>query len=489
MTGYATAVSSNVRNRFFIDGEWVLSHADARHVLISPATEEPFMSVPLADSVDVDRAIAAARRAFDKGPWPKLSGAERSAYLKRLTEEIRQRLPVLAQLWTDQVGAPITFASGLLPTGITRFEFFASLAETFEFEDARPTRRGHARVRREPVGVAALIAPWNATFPIVAHKIAAALAAGCTLVVKSPLESPLDALIIAECAAAAGLPPGVLNVITAGRDEGAQLVQSRDVDKISFTGSVATGQWIARAAADRLARVTLELGGKSAAILLDDVDLPAALAALTPFTMPFSGQICFAQTRILAPRARHDEVVSAYAEIISKLKLGDPREADTRIGPVLNAVQRDRVRGYIERGIGEGARLVLGGTGNGGFERGYFVEPTVFADVTPHMTIAQQEIFGPVVSILPYDDIDDAVRIANDTPYGLSGSVYSRDVERAYAVACRVQSGHIGINGIELAANVPFGGFKLSGVGREGGREGLEAYLETKAVFMPTAAG
>jgi acyl-CoA reductase-like NAD-dependent aldehyde dehydrogenase len=233
----------------------------------------------------------------------------------------------------------------------------------------------------------------------------------------------------------------------------------------------------------------LELGGKSAAILLDDVDLPAALAALTPFTMPFSGQICFAQTRILAPRARHDEVVSAYAEIISKLKLGDPRETDTRIGPVLNAVQRDRVRGYIEQGIGQGAQIVLGGTGNGGFEKGYFVEPTVFAHVTPHMTIAQQEIFGPVVSILPYDDIDDAVRIANDTPYGLSGSVYSSDVERAYAVACRVQSGHIGINGIELAANVPFGGFKLSGVGREGGREGLEAYLETKAVFMPTAAG
>jgi acyl-CoA reductase-like NAD-dependent aldehyde dehydrogenase len=235
--------------------------------------------------------------------------------------------------------------------------------------------------------------------------------------------------------------------------------------------------------------VTLELGGKSAAILLDDVDLPSALAALTPFTMPFSGQICFAQTRILAPRARHDEVVSAYAEIISKLKLGDPRETDTRIGPVLNAVQRERVRGYIEQGISEGAQLVLGGTGNGGFGKGYFVEPTVFAHVTPDMTIAQQEIFGPVVSILPYDDIDDAVRIANDTPYGLSGSVYSSDVERAYALACRIQAGHIGINGVELAANVPFGGYKLSGVGREGGREGLEAYLETKAVFMPTAAG
>ncbi|WP_109483706.1 aldehyde dehydrogenase family protein [Paraburkholderia sp. C35] len=488
MSEYIAALSSNVRSRFFIDGEWVQSHSDARHVLISPATEEPFMSVPLADSVDVERAVAAARRAFDSGPWPKMSGAERSVYLKRLTEEIRQRLPLLAQLWTEQVGAPITFANGLLPAGITRFEFFASLAESYEFEDRRPTRRGHARVRREPVGVAALIAPWNATFPIVSHKIAAALAAGCTVVVKSPLESPLDALIIAECAAAAGLPPGALNVITAGRDEGAQLVQSRDVDKISFTGSVATGQWIARTAAERLARVTLELGGKSAAVLLDDVDLPSALAALTPFTMPFSGQICFAQTRILVPKARHDEVVDAYAAIIAKLKVGDPHDADTRIGPLLNAVQRDRVRGYIERGMEEGARLVLGGTGNGGFKKGYFVEPTVFSQVSSPMTIAQQEIFGAVVSILPYDGIDDAVRIANDTPYGLSGSVYGRDVEQAYALASRMRAGHIGINGVELAANVPFGGFKLSGVGREGGREGLEAFLETRAVLMPAAA-
>jgi acyl-CoA reductase-like NAD-dependent aldehyde dehydrogenase len=489
MIEYSTALSSNVRERFFIDGEWVASHSGARHVLVSPATEEPFRSVPLADATDVERAIAAARRAFDSGPWPKMSGAERSVYLQRLTEEIRLRLPLLAQLWTEQVGAPITFANGLLPVGITRFEFFSELAKTYEFEDARPTRRGHARVRREPVGVAALIAPWNATFPIVSQKIAAALAAGCTVVVKSPVESPLDALIIAECAAAAGLPPGVLNVITAGRDEGAQLVQSRDVDKISFTGSVATGQWIARAAVDRMARVTLELGGKSAAVLLDDVDLPSALAALTPFTMPFSGQICFAQTRILAPRARHDEVVSAYAEIVSKLKVGDPHDADTRIGPLLNAVQRDRVRAYIDRGVKEGARLALGGSGNVGFDKGYFVEPTVFADVAPDMTIAQEEIFGPVVSILPYDNIDDAVRIANDTPYGLSGSVYGRDPEQAYALACRMRAGNIGVNGVELAANVPFGGYKLSGVGREGGREGLEAYLETKAVFMPTAAG
>ncbi|MFM0501452.1 aldehyde dehydrogenase family protein [Paraburkholderia caffeinilytica] len=486
MQEHSAALSSNVRTRFFIDGEWVASHSQQRHVLISPATEDPFMEIPLADPVDVERAIAAARRAFDHGPWPKMSGEERGVYLKRLTEEVRQRLPLLTQLWTDQVGAPSAFATSLIPVGITRFEFFSSLLDTYEFEDSRPTLRGHVRVRREPVGVAALIVPWNATFPIVSQKMAAALAAGCTVVVKSPQESPLDALIIAECAAAAGLPAGVLNVITAGRDEGAQLVQSPDVDKISFTGSVPTGQWIARAAADRVARVTLELGGKSAAILLDDVDLPSAFAALVPFTMPFSGQICFSQTRILAPRARYDEVVDTYAQIISKLKVGDPAHADTKVGPVLSDSQRKRVRTYIERGIGEGAKLVTGGTGNAGFDRGYFVEPTVFSNVTQEMTIAREEIFGPVVSILAYDTVNDAIRIANDTPYGLSGSVYGQDLERAYEVACRVRTGNIGINGVELAANAPFGGFKQSGLGREGGREGLEAYLETKAVFMPT---
>ncbi|WP_310631918.1 aldehyde dehydrogenase [Paraburkholderia sp.] len=488
MSESCSALSSNVRHHFFIDGDWVSSHSDLRHTIVSPSTETPFMTVPLADATDVERAVAAARRAFDQGPWPRLSGPERAMYLKRLTHELRQRLPLLAQLWTDQVGAPISFAQKLTPFGASRFEFFASLAEQYEFEDWRPTQRGRACVRRVPVGVAALIAPWNATFPIVSQKIAAALAAGCTMVVKSPPECPFDALIIAECAAAAGIPPGVLNVITAGREAGAQLVQSREIDKISFTGSVATGQWIQRAATDRLARVTLELGGKSAAILLDDVDLPAALAALTPFTMPFSGQICFAQTRLLVPRHRHDEIVAAYAQIVAGMKVGDPHAPDTAIGPVLNAVQRERVRGYIERGIAEGATLVTGGTGNAGFERGFYVEPTVFSRVTSTMTIAREEIFGPVVSILPYGSVDQAIEIANDSDYGLSGSVYGRDEERAFEIACRLRTGNVGINGVEIAPNVPFGGMKRSGIGREGGREGLEAYLETQAVFVPGAA-
>ncbi|WP_321869874.1 aldehyde dehydrogenase [Paraburkholderia tropica] len=488
MSESCTALSSNVRQRFFIDGDWVSSHSDQRHTIISPATETPFMSVPLADAVDIGRAVSAARRAFDHGPWPRLSGPERAGYLKRLTQALRERLPLLAQLWTDQVGAPASFAQKLTPFGASRFDFFATLAEHYAFDDWRPTQRGRACVRRVPVGVAALIAPWNATFPIVSQKIAAALAAGCTMVVKSPPECPFDALIIAECAAAAGIPPGVLNVVTAGREAGAQLVQSRDIDKISFTGSVATGQWIQRAATDRLARVTLELGGKSAAILLDDVDLPAALAALVPFTMPFSGQICFAQTRVLVPRHRHDEIAEAYASVVARMKVGDPHDADTAIGPVLNATQRERVRGYIERGIAEGAALVTGGSGNAGFERGFYVAPTVFSRVTSTMAIAREEIFGPVVSVLPYDSVDQAVEIANDSDYGLSGSVFGADGERAFDVACRLRTGNVGINGVEIAPNVPFGGMKRSGIGREGGREGLEAYLETQAIFVPGAA-
>lgn len=481
-----TRLSSDVRTRFFIGGEWVKSHGSRLQPLVSPSTEEILLEVPLADRTDIDRAIKAARIAFDSGNWPRMSGGERAVYLHRLTAELQERLPLLAQLWTTQVGAPITFASNLVRAGTSRFEFFSALADSYPFEERRPTAQGHARVRREATGVAALIAPWNATFPIIAHKIAAALAAGCTVVVKSPPESPLDALIIAECAAAANLPAGVLNVITADGDGGAQLVSSLDIDKISFTGSLKTGQWIADVAAERMARVTLELGGKSAAILLDDVDLPDALAALTPFTMPFSGQICFAQTRILAPRSRITEITDAYAALVANLKVGDPWEPDTQVGPVMNMRQYNRVLEYIRSGTAQGARRVLGGTRNAGFEKGHFIDPTIFSDVTPDMTIAREEIFGPVVSILAYHDVDDAIRIANDSPYGLSGSVYGRDIEQAYGVACRIRTGHVGINGLQLSANVPFGGYKMSGIGREGGNEGLEAYLETKSVLMPT---
>ncbi|MEU4094270.1 aldehyde dehydrogenase [Streptomyces sp. NPDC026673] len=485
MFDLSSAVSGEIRQGFYIGGRWESPSGTRRAPIISPSTEEVLMHVPLADVRDVDHAVTAARTAFDQGPWPRMVPAERAVHLRRLADEVARRLPLLARLWTAQVGAPVTFAENLIHAGESRFDYFAELAGSYAFDDRRPTARGHARVTREPVGVAALFAPWNATFNILAHKIPAALAAGCTVVVKSPAESPLDALVVAECAEAAGLPPGVVNVITADREESAALVASRDVDAISFTGSVPTGRTIAGAALERFARLTLELGGKSAAILLDDVDLPDALDTLTPLTMPFTGQVCFAQTRILAPRTRIAEVVEAYGERVRRLKVGDPWNRTTQIGPLLNARQLERVLGYIDSGRREGARVVTGGGRSPGHVHGHYVLPTVFTDVEPAMAIAREEIFGPVVTVQAYEGVDEAVALANGTDFGLSGSVHGADPERAYDVARRVTAGQLSVNGFELAPYVPFGGRKSSGLGREGGPEGLQAFLETKAVFMP----
>lgn len=479
------SLSDHVTNAFYIDGKWIRPEGTQRFTLVSPATDVAWLSVPLASNAEIDLAIAAARRAFDEGPWPRMSGEERGVILRALASEIRNRLPLLAKLWTAQVGAPYAFTQRLVKAGQDRFDFFAHQAETYRFEVERKTLNGTARVRREPIGVAALIAPWNATFPIVSHKIAAALAAGCTMIVKSPVECPLDALIIAECAHAVGLPPGVLNVLTADQQGSARLVQSTGVDKISFTGSIDIGVSIANVAAQRMARTTLELGGKSAAILLEDVDLPQALASLCPFTMPFSGQICFAQTRILVPQTRAQEMIDAFAARVSNFKVGDPWREDTQMGPLLNQRQYDRVTGFIRQGVEGGATLLTGGSRAEGFSAGHFLAPTVFSNVQPGMAIAQQEIFGPVVSILTYRTEQEAVQIANGTAYGLSGSVFCSDVERAYSVACQLRTGHVGVNGMELSPVAPFGGYKMSGIGREGGREGLEAFLECKSIMMP----
>ncbi|MGW0856936.1 aldehyde dehydrogenase [Streptomyces sp. NPDC002690] len=484
-TGFPVDLPDEFLHCFPLGGRWERASSGRRVTLTSPSTEEPTLTLPLADDGDVDRAVASARTALDHGPWPRMPAAERAAHLGRFAEEARRRLPLLTRLWTAQVAAPVTFARGLVRAGESRLDFFARLAGTHSFADRRPTHRGHARVVREPVGVAALIAPWNATFAIFAHKVGAALAAGCTVVLKSPVESPLEALVLAECALAAGLPPGVVNVVTADAEQSARLVAHPGVDKISFTGSTAVGTRIAEVAARRMARTTLELGGKSAAILLDDADPSTVLPALLPLAMPFSGQICFAQTRILAPRHRMAEVEEVCVAAVEALTVGDPWDPATDVGPVLNARQYARVLAYAETGRREGARLLTGGGRRKGFDRGHYVDPTVFTDVTPGMTIAREEIFGPLITLQAYDDVDDAVRIANDTEYGLSGSVHGADPEAAFEVALRVRSGHLAVNGFEMAPNAPFGGRKLSGSGREGGPEGLEGFLETKSVFMP----
>jgi aldehyde dehydrogenase (NAD+) len=476
-------LSEHVRRGFYIGGQWLSSSAGQSIELISPDTETLFAKAPLASSQDIDLAVDAARAALDSGVWSRLPASDRAGLMKRLATEVRRRESLFARLWTAQVGAPAAFANLFTPVAATMLDYYAGLLDTYAFEDTRKTAYGVAQVIREPVGVAALITPWNATLPILSYKFAAALAAGCTVVVKSSPETPFDALLLAECAHAAGFPAGVINVITADRDGGAYLVASPGVDIVSFTGSTAAGKTIAKTCIDRMARFNLELGGKSAAILLDDIDLGATLGALAPFTMPFSGQICFAQTRILAPRRRLDEIVDAYAGAMSGLTVGDPWSEQTHLGPVSGARQMTRVLGYIEKGKAEGARLVTGGGRSDGPGRGFYIQPTVFADVTPGMTIAREEVFGPVVVVQAYDDVDDAVRLANDSDYGLSGTVFSADPERAYQVARRMQTGNISVNGLEMSPNVPFGGYKQSGLGREGGPEGLDAFLETKAVY------
>ncbi|WP_223434662.1 MULTISPECIES: aldehyde dehydrogenase [unclassified Pseudomonas] len=478
-------LSDNVRSCFFIAGKWLPVHGVQRRVLIDPSTEAPLCDVPLANFSDIDQAVAAARQAFDVGPWARMTGPQRATHLRQFAEIVNDRLPLLTRLWTAQVGAPVGFAGLFSGFGPTMLDYYAQLADTFEFTQVRDTYQGQASVVRHPVGVVALIAPWNAQLPILTYKLGAALAAGCTVIIKSPPESPFDALVLAECAEEAGIPHGVINVVTADREEGAYLVASAGVDKVSFTGSTVVGKDIANVCIQRMARFTLELGGKSAAIMLDDADLQTTVGVLAHFSMPFSGQICFAQTRLLVPRSRHDEFVTAYTQAVAGLTIGDPWDDTTHVGPVAGATQYERVLTYIQTGLEEGARIVTGGARVEGREMGFFIQPTVFVDVTPEMTIARQEIFGPVVVILAYEDEAHALRLANDSDFGLSGSVFSASTERAAAFARQVKTGNVTINGLQMAPNVPFGGFKQSGMGREGGPEGLDAFLESQAIYFP----
>jgi acyl-CoA reductase-like NAD-dependent aldehyde dehydrogenase len=478
-------LSEDVRNRFFIAGSWRQPAGKDRFKLVSPVTEETTIAVPAGSQRDMDEAIAAARTAFDKGEWPRLSPTERAGYLRRIADEIDRRAELFQRVWIAQVGAPRWFTGAISGFASQHFRYYADLAESYPFEEDRSPASGKLKVLREPVGVAALIIPWNAPLVLLTQKVAAALLAGCTVVVKPSPETPLDALVLAECIAASGVPDGVYNVVPADREIGNQLISDSRVDKVSFTGSTAAGRHIATVCADRLARVSLELGGKSAAILCEDADFGAWMQSVSPFTMPFSGQICFSQTRILVPQSRQDEFVEAYVGGVRGLKIGDPWSPETQIGPVSMARQRDRVLDYIEIGQREGARLVAGGGPPASFSRGYYIEPTVFDHVTSDMRIAREEIFGPVVSIIGYGSDEEAIEIANDSDYGLSGSVYSADVARAEAIARQVRTGHISINGFNLDAVAPFGGYKKSGLGRESGPEGLAAFLELKAMFLP----
>ena len=469
--------------KFFIGGKWREPISRDRLKVFSPVTEEEILSYPEAGRADIDLAVAAARDAFDNGPWPRMEPAERAKYLRKVADLLTERLDDIAEAWTLQVGAPISLTKKLVGQNPTLFNYYADLIETYPFVDERKRDDGgRVRVVKEPVGVCAAITPWNAPLVLLAYKVSAALAAGCTMVSKPSPETPLEAYILAECIEKAGLPEGVFNLVPAGREGGDYLIRHKDIDKVAFTGSTAAGKHIAKACADRLARVSLELGGKSAAILLDDADISAALPSLMVYSMPITGQVCFSLTRILVPESREQEFLDAYLGAVKNIKVGDPFDPATQMGPLTMARQLERVQGYIAAGRAEGARVACGGGRPQGMNRGYFIEPTVFADVTPHMKIVQEEIFGPVVSVLTYRDDEEAARKANNSDFGLSGAVYTKDPERGYQIARKVRTGSMTINGMIVDPKHPFGGFKQSGMGREGGPEGLDNYVETKTI-------
>ncbi|WP_404712202.1 aldehyde dehydrogenase [Sphingomonas sp. MMS24-J13] len=470
----------------FIGGEWRAPGAGGALLdVVAPHNEELLLQYAEATIADVDLAVAAAREAFDRGPWPRLSPQERGAQLRKVAALLKARMPELAEAWTGQVGAVIGFTSKASYQVPGLFDYYAGLCDTYPFVDERTrSSGGKVRVVAEPAGVVAAITPWNAPLVLLCYKVAAGLAAGCTIVAKPSPETPIDAHILAECIAEAGLPAGVFNMLPAGREVGDYLIRHAGIDKVSFTGSTAAGKHIARTAADRLARVSLELGGKSAAVILEDAKIENVLPSLVPYSMPITGQVCFSLTRVLTPRSRRDEIVEAYTSAVGKVKVGDPFAADSGMGPLAMQRQRDRVEGYIEKGRAEGAKIAMGGGRPASLNRGFFIEPTVFVDVEPTMTIAREEIFGPVVSFIDYDGEEDMIAKANATDYGLHGAVYTGDPEHGYAVARQMRTGSVTVNGMIVDIEMPFGGFKQSGLGREGGIEGLETYIETKTIYF-----
>jgi aldehyde dehydrogenase (NAD+) len=483
----ASETSAPIRHadRFFIGGQWVTPSSGATINVIDSGTEELFFSVAEAQAADITRAVAAAREAFDTGPWPRLTHAERAAYLRAIGEELAKRTDDIGQIWPRESGVLHAIARGGGKGAQRTFNAFAALADTFPFEEpAKPTVGQFGLIVREPVGVVGAIIPWNAPMGLISNKVAPALLAGCTVILKSSPEAPGEGYLIAEAAEAVGLPPGVLNVVTADREVSELLVRDPNVDKITFTGSTAAGRRIASICGERIARCTLELGGKSAAVILDDMDIETAARTLSQAECFLSGQVCSSLTRIVVPRNRHDELVEALAGTFSQVRVGDPFNAQTQMGPLVASRQRDRVEGYIAKGIADGARLATGGGRPKDLDRGWFVEPTVFGNVDNRSVIAQEEIFGPVLSVIPAEDEQDAIRVANDTIYGLNASVFTNDINRARTVAGQLRSGTVGHNAFRTDFGIAFGGFKQSGIGREGGREGLLPFLETKTVIL-----
>ncbi|MFI1676566.1 MULTISPECIES: aldehyde dehydrogenase [unclassified Streptomyces] len=472
--------------QLFIGGELVDPLGKDVIEIVSPHTGEVFARVPHAAPADIDRAVAAARKAFEHGPWPRMTVDERIEVITKIKDGFAVRHEEIARVISTENGTPYT--SSVMVQALAAlmvWDAAITVARDFPYEEQRDGVLGKLLVRREPVGVVAAVVPWNVPQFTAAAKLAPALLAGCPVILKTSPEAPLDAYILAELAADAGLPEGVLSIVCADREVSEYLVGHPDVDKVSFTGSVAAGKRVMEVAARNLTRVTLELGGKSAAVILPDADAATAVAGITPFAWMINGQACVAQTRILVPRTRYDEFAEAFSAAASALKVGDPLDPATELGPLVAQRQQQRSLDYIRIGQEEGAKILAGGGRPAGLDQGWYVEPTLFGGVDNSMRIAREEIFGPVICLLPYGEEDEAVRIANDSDYGLSGSVWTADTERGIDIARRVRTGTYSVNTFSLDMLGPFGGYKNSGLGREFGPEGYGEYFEHKMIHLP----
>jgi aldehyde dehydrogenase (NAD+) len=480
-----TIADLKVYDDIFAGGRWQPSTSSRFIDVVNPATEEVWARVPDADAADIDAAVSAAHEAFVGTGWSDIGAAARAVIIERFADELASRGEAMAAVITRENGTPLTETSAAASHSAGILRYFTGLAHTVDAKDTRPfpnASGSFTTVRRQPVGVCALIAPWNFPLTLVMVKLAPALVAGCTVVIKPASETPLDLRVLVEAAVAAGIPDGVINVVTGSREAGALLVQHPLVAKVAFTGSTEAGRIIAAQCGTLLRPVTLELGGKSASIVLPDADLDYFASMLNRTCLRNTGQTCYNSTRILAPRSRYSEVVDLVASTVAATKQGDPLDPATVYGPSASASQRDRVESYIAIGKAEGATVATGGGRPQGLDRGFYVQPTVFSDVASGMRIAQEEIFGPVLVVIPFDDDADAARIANDSRFGLGGSIFSSDDARALALAEKIDTGSIGINFFGSNHAAPFGGWKDSGMGVEYGPEGLNAYLRLKSI-------